>query len=83
MTKKSLFGFAYVSAWVMIWGTVGSLVDLPFLNTEIYSAGSAGQATTFVVTALVSVAIGVWFYPKLLGMKVVTDFLGINIDQAS
>jgi len=67
----------------MIWGTVGSLVDLPFLNAEIYSAGSTGQAITFVVTALIAVAIGVWFYPKLLNIKIVANFVGLNIDPTS
>ena len=83
MVKKNLFGIAYVSTWVMIWGTVGSLVDLPFLNAEIYYAGSAGQAITFVATALISVVIGVWIYPKLLGIRIVANFLELNIDQAS
>jgi len=82
MLKKGLFGFTYVSVWVMIWGTIGSLVDLPFLNADIYSAGSTGQATTFVITALISVAIGVWSYPKFLGTAIVANFLGLNIDQS-
>tara|TARA_B100001250_G_C19548048_1_gene677742 strand:- start:311 stop:562 length:252 start_codon:yes stop_codon:yes gene_type:complete len=83
MERKSLFGIAYVSFWVIIWGTVGSLVDFPLLNAEIYSAGSLGQATTFFITALISVAIGVWLYPKLLGIRIISNFLKLNIDQTS
>ena len=42
MTRKDWFGIVYVSAWVMIWETVGSLVDLPFLDSKVYVAGSIG-----------------------------------------
>ena len=83
MAKKNLFGIAYVSSWVMIWGTFGSLVDLPFLNTKIYSAGSLGQAITFVVTALISVAVGVWLFPKIKSIGIVANFLGLDIEQSS
>ncbi len=80
MLRKGLFGIGYVSCWVIIWGTIGSLVDLPFLNSEIYSVGSLGQAITFVVTAILCLAVGVWIYPKVLSIRVFSNFVGLNID---
>ncbi len=64
MQRKDWFGILYVSAWVVIWGTVGSLVDLPLLNSKVYFAGSIGQAATFTITALISLIIGVIFFSK-------------------
>ena len=83
MTKKDWFAIGYVSAWVVIWGTIGSLIDLPLLNSQVYIAGSLGQATTFVITALVSVALGIWGYPKILNSKVVVNALGLDTDQSN
>ena len=80
MAKKAFFGFAYVSALVIIWGTIGSLVDLPFLNASIYVAGSLGQVTTFFVTGFISVVIGFWLYPKTIAIKFISDFLNENDD---
>ena len=79
--KKSLFGIAYVSVWVIIWGTVGSLIDLPFLNAEIYSAGSIGQISTFVITAFISLAFGTWLYPKISRITLLTKLLGLDADK--
>ncbi len=73
MAKKAFFGFAYVSVWVIIWGTFGSLVDLPFLNANIYSAGSLGQAATFFLTGFISVLLGYWVYPKIISIKFIAD----------
>ncbi len=82
MTRKQLFGIFYVSIWVVIWGTVGSLIDLPFLNSKIYSAGSIGQASTFVLSALVSIAIGIWIYPKLLSSRLLIGALGLDAENS-
>lgn len=81
MTRKDWFGIVYVSAWVMIWGTVGSLVDLPFLDSKVYVAGSVGQVTTFVATAVVSTVIGVWIYPKVLNNRLVISALRLNTSE--
>ena len=81
MSKKDWFGIVYVSIWVMIWGTIGSLIDLPFLNSEIYLPGSIGQVTTFIVTAVISVIIGVWLYPKVLGNTLIISALGLDTDE--
>jgi len=81
MSKKDWFGIGYVSAWVIIWGTIGSLIDLPFLNSEIYLPGSIGQVTTFIVTAVISVIIGVWLYPRVLENTLIIAALGLDTDQ--
>ncbi|MEB3320661.1 MAG: hypothetical protein VKI63_06965 [Cyanobium sp.] len=44
---RLLKGIAYGSAWVLIWGTVASVVDLVLLEREVYAAGSEGQLLTF------------------------------------
>ncbi len=81
MTKKDWFGIGYVSIWVIIWGTIGSLVDLPFLNAEIYSAGSLGQLATFLITALFSIVAAVWLYPKILANELVARILDIEANS--
>ncbi len=70
MKKEDWFGVAYVSIWVIIWGTFGSLIDYPLLINNIYEASSLGQLTTFLVTAIISITIAValfsFFSKKLL-----------------
>ena len=73
MQKKDWFGIVYVSVWVLVWGTVGSLVDLPLLNSEIYFAGSIGQVATFTITALLSIVIGALLFSRasrLFGIEI-------------
>ena len=53
MNKKTLVGISYVSAWVIIWGTVASFIDFYFLQNT-YLPGSLGQFSTFIITALIS-----------------------------
>jgi uncharacterized membrane protein len=81
MTKKDWFGIAYVAAWVMIWGTIGSLIDLPFLNAEIYLAGSVGQVTTFFITALISIIVASLLFPKLLSTRMLAKALGLDTEE--
>ncbi|WP_320667965.1 hypothetical protein [Prochlorococcus sp. MIT 1307] len=83
MIRKTFFGVVYVSAWVMLWGTIGSLIDWPFLNAEIYYPESAGQITTFTVTAVVSLVVGIWLYPKVLHLSIVANFLALDTDKTS
>ena len=45
MNKKTLVGVSYVSAWVIVWGTIGSIIDFYFLQNT-YLPGSAGQFLT-------------------------------------
>ena len=63
MNKKTLVGVSYVSAWVIIWGTIGSLIDFYFLQNT-YLPGSLGQFLTFIITALISSIISYIFVPN-------------------
>ena len=64
MTKKDILSILYVSAWVVIWGTVGSLIDFPLLNNNFYEVGSLGQISTFLITALISIIVGTFLFKK-------------------
>ena len=64
MNKKTLVGVSYVSAWVVIWGTIGSLIDFYFLQNT-YLPGSLGQITTFIVTAFISSIVAVYMFPTI------------------
>ena len=64
MNKKTLVGISYVSAWVIIWGTIGSLIDFYFLQNT-YLPGSFGQFLTFVITAIISSTVAVYLFPTI------------------
>ena len=64
MNKKTLVGVSYVSAWVIIWGTIGSLIDFYFLQNT-YLPGSLGQFSTFIVSAIVSSIAAVYMFPTI------------------
>ena len=64
MNKKTLVGVSYVSAWIIIWGTIGSLVDFYFLQNT-YLPGSLGQFSTFIVSAVVSSIAAVYMFPTI------------------
>tara|TARA_Y100001968_G_C19333146_1_gene705374 strand:+ start:635 stop:853 length:219 start_codon:yes stop_codon:yes gene_type:complete len=66
MEKKNLIGILYVSVWVIIWGTIGSLIDFPLLQANLYKAGSLGQLTTFTLSGLVCTIISIYLFPKLI-----------------
>ena len=57
--------FLYISVWVIIWGTIGSLVDFPLYKNKIYSEGSIYQYLTFTVTAIISILSAKFFYKKI------------------
>ena len=57
--------FLYISVWVIIWGTVGSLVDFPLYKNKIYSEGSIYQYLTFTVTAIIVILSAKFFYKKI------------------
>ena len=78
MTKKDWFGILYVSTWVVIWGSIGSLVDFPLLQAEIYNAGSVGQATTFALTAILSVIIAIFSFKKILNLGIIVSIMGMD-----
>ena len=62
---NSLKIFLYISAWVIIWGTVGSLIDFPLYKNNIYQEGSIYQYLTFTIAAIVSILCAKFFYPKI------------------
>ena len=64
MNKKTLVGVSYVSAWVIIWGTIGSLIDFYFLQNT-YLPGSFGQFLTFIITAFISSVIAIYLFPTV------------------
>lgn len=45
--EKTLKGVAYVSVWVLLWGTAASLADNVLLEREAYTPGTPGQLITF------------------------------------
>tara|TARA_B100000700_G_scaffold247848_1_gene277456 strand:+ start:340 stop:555 length:216 start_codon:yes stop_codon:yes gene_type:complete len=69
MKKKDFFAIAYVSLLVIVWGTIGSLIDFPLLQAKVYAAGTIGQIITFTITGVVFSFIGVKLYPSLIGEK--------------
>ena len=62
MNKKTLVGISYVSIWVIIWGTIGSLIDFYFLQNT-YLPGSIGQYSTFIITAIFSSVAAIYIFP--------------------
>ena len=62
MNKKTFVGISYVSAWIIIWGTLGSLIDFYFLQNT-YLPGSLGQLTTFIITAIISSIAAIYIFP--------------------
>ena len=64
MNKKTLVGISYVSCWVIIWGTIGSLIDFYFLQNT-YLPGSIGQFGTFIITAFLSSIIAIYIFPTI------------------
>ena len=64
--KKSnpIKGFLYTSVWVIIWGTLGSIIDYPLYKNKIYLEGSIYQYITFTITAIISIISAKFFYKK-------------------
>ena len=65
--KKSnqIKAILYISVWVIIWGTLGSLIDYPLYKNKIYLEGSIYQYLTFIITAIISIISAKLFYKKL------------------
>lgn len=55
--NQTLRGVAYVSVWVLLWGTAASLADTVLLGRGAYEAGTAGQAVTFASYGIASVVL--------------------------
>jgi cytochrome c oxidase subunit IV len=56
--------FLYISLWVIIWGTLGSLIDYPLYKNKIYIEGSIYQYLTFTIAAMISIVCAKFFYKK-------------------
>ncbi len=52
-------GVAYVSVWVMLWGTASSLADYMLLQRGVYEGGTIGQGITFVAYGIAAVVLAV------------------------
>ena len=63
MNKKYFSGILYVSILIMVWGTIGSLIDYPLLKSNLYLEGSLGQLMTFSLTGIIFVFIGIKVFP--------------------
>jgi len=81
MMKTNLFAIGYVSIWVVIWGTIGSLIDFPLLNAGLYNQGSVGQLATFFITGFICFLIGFWAFPKVASSRFVVAALGLDADK--
>ena len=57
--------FLYISAWVIIWGTLGSFIDYPLYKNKIYLEGSIYQYCTFATTAMISIICAKFIYKKI------------------
>ncbi len=66
MTRKDLLGILYVSIVVIVWGSIGSIIDYPLLNKEIYQAGSIGQLATFTISGFLITVISIYLYKKII-----------------
>ena len=64
-TTNKLRVILYISVWVIIWGSIASLIDLPFLKNGFYSEGDLGQYITFSLTAMVSVICAKYIFNKI------------------
>ena len=64
--KKSnpIKAILYISLWIIIWGTLGSLIDYPLYKNKIYIEGSIYQYLTFIITAIISIISAKFFYKK-------------------
>lgn len=65
--NQTLRGIIYVSVWVVIWGTVASLMDWMLLTGEVYEIGTSGQAITFIVYGAATVVMATRFSSRFLG----------------
>ena len=62
--KDPIKAILFISVWVIIWGTLGSLIDYPLYKNKIYLEGSIYQYLTFTITAIISIISAKFFYKK-------------------
>ena len=66
MKKKDLAAIAYISIFIIVWGSLGSLVDYPLLQANVYIAGSIGQLMTFSISGLIFTVLGILLFPQTI-----------------
>ena len=64
-TNNKFKAFLYISVWIIIWGSIASLIDLPFLKNGIYSEGELGQYLTFSFTAIICIIFAKNIFSKM------------------
>ena len=64
--NQTLRGITYVLVWVVIWGTVASLMDWMLLAGEVYDTGTSGQAVTFIAYGAATVVLATRFSSRFL-----------------
>ena len=64
-TNQKFKVILYISVWVIIWGSIASLIDLPLLKNGIYNEGDLGQYLTFSFTAMISIIYAKNIFSKL------------------
>jgi len=52
--NKKLKWFLYISGWLVIWMTLGSIIDAGFTTISLYLERSKGKEMTFSLVAIVS-----------------------------
>ena len=62
-------GGLYVSVWVVLWGTVASLIDWVLLAGEVYGPGSFGQASRFIAYGAATVVLAVRLSGRFLAQE--------------
>ena len=66
MTKKDWIGILYVSLAIILWGTIGSLIDYPLLITKVYEVGSLGQLATFSISGLLTSIVAILIFKRFI-----------------
>ena len=66
MKKKDLASIIYISILIIVWGSIGSLIDYPLLKSGVYDVGSIGQILTFSISAIVFIFIGIKLFPIVI-----------------
>ena len=80
--NQTLRGITYVSVWVVIWGTVASLMDWMLLAGEVYDTGTSGQAVTFIAYGAATVVLATRFSSRFLSSGS-TDSEAVDDDAAA
>lgn len=68
--NPTLKGVAYVSVWVMLWGTASSLADFVLLLRGVYAGGTIGQGITFAAYGIAAAVLAVRLAGRFLKPEV-------------